>query len=472
MFRRLFFGCLISVLLILTAIPGEAAVALKPNISFTTPFRIEKVDYPASTFTGTHISLKYKQDINRTYISYYDVTQHTLKLAFNPWPQPQGNCNGIVGHWSCVTLDGDGASGHSSDDVGMYSSVDVSTAAFIMIGVSYYDRTLQALKYAQYACAFQCTLALYTIDIAQGMEIGSYGTALKFTQNATPYIAYSFTNPTNHNQDELRLAHQVTSGGNCGVGADHGKWQCEVITRGNQVGRSPSIALYENPGLTVQVAYLSGLNVLYYAVSHTGETCSINTASNWRCYILDPHAGGDVSLVSFNTIPSIAYVDSTTGNLRFATYVTPVPDANCGMIPSNQLAWRCDTIEQIVPTGYHPPRVSVSLSMDGAGYPSIAYQSIPSMGPATLKIARPLAAYNYDVGNCGPVPDGGFMGTWLCGTVDGGGEWTDEAAFAAIGLRSNGLAIIAFTEDDNYHDTQCLKVAQQQIYSFIPVVRK
>ncbi len=472
MLRKRFFGCLISVLLILCVIPGEAAVNITPNISYTTPFRIYKVDYPASTFTGTHVSLKYKPDIFRAYISYYDVTHHTLKLAFNPWPQSQGECNGIVGKWTCVALDGDGGSGRSSDDVGMYSSVDVTTAVFVGIGVSYYDKTLKALKYAQYDCAFECILTLYTIDLTISMETGSYGTSLKFTQNGTPYIAYSFANPTNHNQDELRLAHRVGSGGNCGVGADYGKWQCDVIQRGFQVGRSPSIALYENPGLTVQLAFLSSTNSLYYAVSHTGETCGVNTAPNWSCYLIDPHAGGDVSLVSFNTIPSIAYFENVSGNLQFATYVTPVPEANCGTLSGIGYAWRCDPIEQIVPTGFHPTRVSVSLAMDGSGYPAIAYQYIFDLGPSAVKIARPLIAYQYDVGNCGPVPEGGFMGSWVCGTVDGGSDNTSEGAFAAIGLRGNGLAIIAFTEDDNYHDTQQLMVARQEIYSFVPMVRK
>ena len=134
--------------------------------------------------------------------------------------------------------------------------------------------------------------------------------------------------------------------------------------------------------------------------------------------------------------------------------------------------WRCDTIEKIMPTGLQPTRVSVSLAVDGSGYPAIAYQSIPSLGPLILKIARPLTAYNYDVGNCGPVPQGGFQGIWLCSTVDGGGGDTDEAAFAGIGQRSNGLAIIAYTEDDNYNYTQRLMVAQQQILVFLPRITK
>jgi hypothetical protein len=126
--------------------------------------RIEKVDYPADTYTGTYISLKYNQQIHRAYISYYDATNHDLRLAYNPYPQAHGICNGIVENWICLTIDGDGLNGHSANDVGMHSSVDVSTVAFIGVGISYYDKTLGTLNYAIYACAFNCHLALETVD--------------------------------------------------------------------------------------------------------------------------------------------------------------------------------------------------------------------------------------------------------------------------------------------------------------------
>ncbi len=473
MFRRRFFGCVISIIILLTVIPGETAVASRPGPAYTSPWKIERVDYPADTYTGTHISLKYKQDINRAYISYYDVTDHTLKLAFNPWPQSQGGCNSITGPFACITLDGDGANGHSTDDVGMHNSVDVSTAAFIGVGVSYYDKTLQALKYVQYECSFACTTSIYIVDLVNGMDIGSYGTSIKFTSGGVPYIAYSYSNPSDHNLDELRLAHWVGTGGNCGIGADHGKFQCDVIQRGYQTGRSPSLGLVDAPGSPIlQIAYLSGVNTLYYAASTVGNRCTAGAASGWKCYMIDDSASADISLYTFNTIPNIAYFDRNTGDLRFATYVGEGPTANCGALYAAAYGWRCDTIERIVLDGTHPERASVSLAMDGSGYPAIAYEYIPSAGPVGLKIARPLEAYHYDIGNCGPVPEGGFLGDWLCSTVDGGSGNTDEAAFAGIGLRSNGLAIIAFTEDDNYNYTQRLMVAWQHTYSYLPLIRK
>jgi hypothetical protein len=185
--------------------------------------------------------------------------------------------------------------------------------------------------------------------------------------------------------------------------------------------------------------------------------------------MIDLHGGGDVSMDAYNIIPSIAYYDPISGDLRFGSYIGPVTDANCGIMGGSLYQWRCDTIESI---GKNLSRASVSLSFDGSGYPAIAYQTVPDFGQATLKIARPLTAYNYDIGNCGPIPPGGFMPIWLCRTVDGGGANTSEAAFASIGLQSNGLAIIAFTEDDNYNYTQRLMVATQKIYSYMPVTRR
>jgi hypothetical protein len=351
----------------------------------------------------------------------------------------------------------------------MHNSVDVSPLALV-VGISYYDKTLGALKYAQYGCTFTCELSIETIDDpGPNQEAGSYGTAVKLSNTGIQYIAYSYSNLSDHTQDALKLAHRVSSGGNCGDGPAFGKWQCDVIDRGTNVGHFPSLALVPNPILGIQLAYLGGQNDLRYAVSPTGENCAPGTAAHWACFMIDQHGGGEVSIYSYTGLPNIAYYDPLSGNLRFASFVGPVVDANCGIMGGGLIEWRCDTIDSI---GKNLSRASVSLSFDASGYPAIAYQTVPASGPTTLKIARPLSAYNYDVGNCGPIPSGGFMPIWLCKTVDGGGANTNEATFASIGLKGNGLAIIAFTEDDTYNDTQRLMIASQTIYTFLPAARK
>jgi hypothetical protein len=195
--------------------------------------------------------------------------------------------------------------------------------------------------------------------------------------------------------------------------------------------------------------------------------------SPWTCLHID-QGYGEVSLVSYNGVPSIAYYDRTGGNLRFATNVGPSATyANCGKNTNNHYAWRCDAIEAI---GAGLTHASVSMTLDAAGLPAIAYQKIPDLGPAALRLARPIGAYNIDPGNCGPPPYGGigFEPNWWCSTVDGGGADTDEADFTGIGLQPKGLAVIAYTEDDNYNYASRLMVARQQIFYaiYLPFIKK
>ena len=460
-----FLGWLCSSILVLTALTGQPALAAQPAPAYTAPFHIEKIDYPADTYTGTHISVAYNSTVNHSYITYYDVTLHDLKLAFNPWPQPTGNCNGIQGHWTCLTLDGDGQNGHTADDVGKYTTLDVSTVAFLNIGISYYDATLQAVKYILYSCAFSCIETIETVDDpGNGLNAGSYGTAIKFTQTGTPYIAYSFTNLSDHSQDGLRLAYRIGSGGNCGDGAAYQKWECVTVDRGVSVGQYPSMALHEDSGLILQIAYLAGGHTLQYAINN-GEECYPGGPAHWNCSIIDSQAGGDISIFSTLEAAGIAYYAPASGQLRYATFVGSVPTANCG--PNT---WRCDDIEAI---GAGQAHADLSLTFGPSAYPAIAYRQVPKVGPTSLRIARPIGVYNVDPGNCGPTPSGGgFEPTWLCRTVDSGNSNADEADFVGIGILPGGLAVIAFTEDDSYNGTSRLMVAMQQVYTYLPGVRK
>ena len=65
------------------------------------------------------------------------------------------------------------------------------------------------------------------------------------------------------------------------------------------------------------------------------------------------------------------------------------------------------------------------------------------------------------VGNCGDVPPGYLFMYWQCETVDNASGYTSEADYASVALASNGLAIIAYTENDDYYTINRLKVAYQ-----------
>jgi hypothetical protein len=186
--------------------------------------------------------------------------------------------------------------------------------------------------------------------------------------------------------------------------------------------------------------------------------------------------GKHVSLVlDDDDYPHLAYQNVTSGTLAYAEYVGS--GGNCGYDSFNGYKWQCSEIEAMgTPTGYRP----MSIGVDEAGYPIIAYQDTTGgSGAATLKMARPIGAlgppFPYS-GNCGPAfsPLPFPRLSWQCDVVDGGGTATDEGGSVSLVMDSNGLATIAYHEyrfmlpDSSYS----LKVAYQRRAVYLPLVLK
>jgi hypothetical protein len=92
-----------------------------------------------------------------------------------------------------------------------------------------------------------------------------------------------------------------------------------------------------------------------------------------------------------------------------------------------------------------------------------------------LKIARPAAALGLDWGNCGDALPGDLFSYWQCTTLDNAGYgqgYVDVAGFTSVAVSASGLATIAYSETDNYHDTDSLKFATQWFQSLLPLVRR
>jgi len=81
-------------------------------------------------------------------------------------------------------------------------------------------------------------------------------------------------------------------------------------------------------------------------------------------------------------LPHIAYY-SDNDTLAYAVYVGS--GGNCGLNGILVYEWQCDEIDFM---GSSTHAKGLSLALDGAGYPIIAYQS----GDNILKMARPAAA--------------------------------------------------------------------------------
>ena len=398
--------------------PNESPEAVSASVSPAANgpwFNIE-VDTPGSTGLYTSVTINPFNDT--TYISYYDATNETLRMAMNRG-FGSGNC-GPDNSWLCQTVD-------STKGVGKYSSIAVypSTGE---IGIAYYDATTGKLKYAHGKICAICSWSIDTIDQPILFPTDNKGqhTSLKFDSNGKPYIAYYFE--ITSGVDALMVASYVGSGGNCGYGSAAGKWQCDNIQTGEWIGQYASLALdgSDQP----RIAYYDGGNdALMYAYQY-GVSWTIRE-------ILPTNSGKYASLyvdVNNGDLPHIAHYDSSNGNLEYAVYVGS--GGNCGFNNSaTKFEWQCDEIEY-VGTSTHPK--GVSLAVDASGYPIIAYQSISG----SLNVAHPLAALGLPVGggNCGPIS------TWYCRTIDRHSPWVPyrHGDYVSIALNQSGLATVAY----------------------------
>ena len=157
--------------------------------------------------TGTHTSIAFDPNSGTPWISYYDVGNTALKVAY--YAGSGGNC-GPNDTWYCQTVDETG-------DVGQYSSIDIHPDSnpdpFIntwRVGVAYYDAINGALKFAEYSCSLACKWDIVTVEDADGYagapDYGAYA-SMKYDFDGTPLIAY-YASSTLFD-DALHYAYQV-----------------------------------------------------------------------------------------------------------------------------------------------------------------------------------------------------------------------------------------------------------------------
>lgn len=405
-----------------------AVISANTTSSASASWFINTVDSPNDV--AQHVSVALDPDNGTSYISYYDATYNDLRMA--KYVGSGGNC-GPNNDWSCETVD-------SSGDVGKYSSIAVDPTDNLPI-IAYYDASNGALKLA---IGYAFGWIIKTIDDPLFGSAGSHA-SLKLDSTGKPCIAYYFSNFMG--ADSLWYAKYVGGGtGNCG-GNDY---QCDPIDSGDHVGKYASLALdgSDRP----RIAYYDGGNdALRYAYEYGGS---------WTIReILPTNSGQYASLyvdVDNGNLPHIAHYDSSNGKLGYAVYVGS--GGNCGFNSSATVfEWQCDEIES-VGTGTDPR--GVSLALDGADYPIIAYQS----GGSVLKVARPAAALGLLIGNCGPANP---FYAWQCEALSFGIS-IGQGDFVSLAVNSAGLATIAYYGNITASDGD-LKVAYQRLQVFLPL---
>lgn len=90
------------------------------------------------------------------------------------------------------------------------------------------------------------------------------------------------------------------------------------------------------------------------------------------------------------------------------------------------------------------------------------------MGPLGLKVASPAFFESY--ANCG----GELIFDWWCREVDNGNDYLDVAQYVGLAVKPNGLAVIAYSETDEYEYPVAtnLKFAYQTMRTVLPLVAK
>jgi Thermolysin metallopeptidase, alpha-helical domain/Thermolysin metallopeptidase, catalytic domain len=378
----------------------------------------------AANEVGRYASAAYAPGWNVMFVSYYDATNSDLRLAWEAGGT--GNC-GPDGLWACYPLDLEG-------DRGRFNSIAVWVGATVAkIGISYYDATQGSLRYAEYSTAVgQWTFTTVTAGSPGDQVFEGLYTSLRFSSTGVPYIA--FQRQDLNGLEALKLATYVGDGsGDC----TNPNWRCDTIQIGYDLGQYASLALdaADEPG----VAYYDAANgELKYAYFYGDGNCGPNNW--WRCDTISqisdysPFSGeGPHISLADNLSPVIAYYDGLEQSLRIAQHLG-TGAGNCG--PYN--TWQCDSIEEF--WGYDD-QMGVSLALDSAGQPLIAYSQWP--GSVQLKVAQPASRLGLPSGNCGPGQ------TWQCDVVDDGqrgGAWHNVGEFPALAFYpySGDLAGIAY----------------------------
>ncbi len=436
------FGLMFSVMLLLVAAgsslarepqptgPSEA-VGANADPAANAPWFIETVD--SGSGVGSHVSVAI-DDSGTTYISYYDSTNKNLKMA--KYVGSGGNC-GSDNDWFCLTLD-------SSGDVGQYSSIAIDSTTNLP-QIAYYDASAEALKLATINGVWSSTTI---VDSIFG-SIGRYA-SLKIDSTGAQHIAFYYEYGV---YNSLRYARYVGGGGNCGGG----NYQCDIIDSGDRVGQYASLAL-DGSGQP-RIAYYDGGNGdLWYARPGTIGNCG--PGGTWGCRLVSSASdvGQYASLdVDNDNRPHIAYYDATNGKLMYAVYGGA--GGNCGFFGS----WQCDEIDSM---GTSPHKRDVSLAVDKAGFPIIAYHKYIIGGQfavVNLSMARSAAALGLQSGNCGP------QNLWRCERIRDIGHPGD---YSAIALHPSGLATIAYYNHFGVSLIGKLKVAYQRFQVVLPLVMK
>ncbi len=434
---------------------GEATSAAKPLAGL--PWSVIAIDSQNTKDRGAYSSMAFDPGTGIPYISYYDATAKTLKLA-SPLLSG-GNC-GPNNSWWCRTVE------HKLN-IGRYSSIAIYRNGIIWsLGIAYVNDNNGGLRFAEWHCLLNTCGWTYW-DIIHQNNITVTAPSLKYGSDGVPQISFHVLLLAS--TDFLYYTKWVGSGGNCTDTA----WQCDDIQAGTGVydslaltsGNAPAIAYYDGTNKNLMIATMGNSSEGFV------KNCGPNPNHTWYCYSIDffQDVGLFPSMVFKSNVPYIAYYDKTSGWLKLAHWVGQNGGGNCAMSGiTTAFEWQCNDLYKIGPGIII--NVGISMSLDAGKNPVIAFMDAhDDMAPSALVVARPIQAYPFMIaGNCGNKAGPFNLYQWDCQTLDGGGQYADEAEFSSVAINPAGLAYVAYTEWDNFNNKFSLKLAFQQLWTYLP----
>lgn len=389
---------------------------------------------------GQHVSIALHPETGKPFISYYEAAHQMLMMA--EYTGSGGNC-GENNDWECEIIDHNG-------NVGQYSSIAFNPTSKQPI-ISYYDSTNRSLKLAFRVFS---SWTIKTIHDPSLVGAGKYS-SVKRGSTTNINITYYVENYSPGSNDSLWYAKYVGSGGNC----DDPAYVCEQVDYGNGRGKYTSLALdsADHPHIAY---YTQDMDILKYA-TYDGNL--------WHYRLigaLSAPSGGQYASLVIDTHNSdkahIAHYGGADNTLKYATFVG-VGNGNCGPNQTTQNEWFCMDIADM---GISPEHRGISIALDLAGYPVIAYQT----GTSRLNIARPAAALGQLYGNCGVDPDTSFY-TWQCDPITPIGFGFRQGDYLSLAVNSAGLGTITYY-GSVVEGIGNLEVGYQRLEVFVPLAAR
>ncbi len=427
------------------------------------PWSIEYVSRYATSDVGRYVAIAHHPKTGKAYISYYDDRNADLVMAYEVTPGT-GNCPGNA-NWVCEHVDTDTLAGKFTSIDVIYVPPSPPIPGFSRIAISYYHESTQSLRVATYN-GFTGNWTINTVDDSDlGSQVRGTYTSVKYSMiNDTPIIAYHVSSSLGP-YGAVKIANWVGSGsGDCG---DGNNWHCVTVASSDNLnyGSHVSMDINQNDG-TAYIAFYEPYygSVILAHYQGFGGSCS---NPEYECLTIDElnHPGQYLSLHAPDNpsdVMRLVYYDEDVEWVKYAEYVGS--GGNC----YGSDAYDCYYLDLV---GMPPGNIGLAQAVDAQGLPIIAYMDAHvDTAPAQLRIARPAAAYGEESGNCGELRDGEILQYWICDTIDNGDQYADEAQFVAVSVSPAGLATIAYSEYNSYDDETYLKVAQQHIMAYMPMI--